>query len=93
MLFSSLTFLYLFLPCLILVYFLMPKGGRNGVLLLFSLQLLSPLYDVRLESMLGLPHDPLRLHFFYAKVYLVLAAVLLIKNWRQAWDLRKGFKV
>ena len=37
MLFSSLTFLYLFLPCLILVYFLMPKGGRNGVLLLFSL--------------------------------------------------------
>ena len=63
------------------------------LLLLFSLQLLSPLYDVQLETMLGLPHDPLRLHFFYAKVYLVLAAVLLIKNWRQAWDLRKGFKV
>ena len=63
------------------------------LLLLFSLQLLSPLYDVQLETMLGQPHDPLRLHFFYAKVYLVLAAVLLIKNWRQAWDLRKGFKV
>ena len=63
------------------------------LLLLFSLQLLSPLYDVQLEAALGQPHDPLRLHLFYAKVYLVLAAVLLIKNWRQAWDLRKGFKI
>ena len=41
----------------------------------------------------GLPHDPLRLHLFYAKVYLVLAVILLIKNWRQTWELRKGFKV
>lgn len=37
MLFSSLTFLYLFLPLLILVYFLSPKPLRNLVLLLFSL--------------------------------------------------------
>ncbi len=37
MLFSSLIFLYLFIPALILVYFLMPKKGRNFVLLSFSL--------------------------------------------------------
>ncbi len=37
MLFSSLIFLYLFIPALLLVYFLMPKKGRNLVLLLFSL--------------------------------------------------------
>lgn len=37
MLFSSLTFLYLFLPCLLIVYFLTPKFLRNTVLLFFSL--------------------------------------------------------
>lgn len=37
MLFSSLTFLYLFLPIVLIVYFLVPKGWRNGVLLLASL--------------------------------------------------------
>ena len=34
------------------------------------------------------------LHWYGLLIALgVLAAVLLIKNWRQAWDLRKGFKV
>ena len=37
MIFSSIPFLYYFLPCVLLVYYLMPKAGRNGVLLLFSL--------------------------------------------------------
>ncbi len=37
MLFSSITFLYWFLPAVILVYFIVPKGGRNFVLLFFSL--------------------------------------------------------
>ncbi len=37
MLFSSLIFLYAFLPLLILLYFAIPKGGRNLILLLFSL--------------------------------------------------------
>ncbi|MEG1427022.1 MAG: MBOAT family O-acyltransferase [Oscillospiraceae bacterium] len=37
MLFSSVSFLYWFLPLAILVYFLIPKKGRNSVLLLFSL--------------------------------------------------------
>ena len=37
MLFSSITFLFYFLPCMLLVYFLVPKRGKNLVLLLFSL--------------------------------------------------------
>lgn len=63
------------------------------LLLLFTAQLLSPLYDAQLEAMLGLPHDPLRLHYFYAQTYLALAAVLMLKNWRRLWQLRLGFRV
>ena len=37
MLFSSISFLFFFLPCLILCYFLIPKKARNYVLLIFSL--------------------------------------------------------
>ncbi|MCI8525586.1 MAG: MBOAT family protein [Oscillospiraceae bacterium] len=37
MLFSSITFLYAFLPLTLLAYFLAPRGWRNGVLLLASL--------------------------------------------------------
>ena len=37
MIFSSIPFLYYFLPCVLLACYLMPKAGRNGVLLLFSL--------------------------------------------------------
>ena len=37
MLFSSLTFLYYFLPAVLLCYFIAPKSWRNAVLLVFSL--------------------------------------------------------
>ncbi len=37
MLFSSISFLFFFLPCLLLCYFLSPKKVRNYILLLFSL--------------------------------------------------------
>ncbi len=37
MLFSSITFLYYFLPIIILLYYLMPKKYRNVTLLVFSL--------------------------------------------------------
>lgn len=37
MLFSSITFLYYFLPCVLFVYFLAPKKLKNVVLLIFSL--------------------------------------------------------
>ena len=63
------------------------------LLLLLTAQLLSPLYDAQLEAMLGLPHDPLRLHHFYALVYLALAAVLMLKNWRRVRQLLMGFRV
>ena len=37
MLFSSVTFLFYFLPAIILLYFLVPKKFKNAVLLAFSL--------------------------------------------------------
>ena len=37
MLFSSMTFLYYFLPAVLMVYFLVPRKFKNGILLLFSL--------------------------------------------------------
>ena len=37
MIFSSIPFLYYFLPCVLLAYFLTPARGKNAVLLLFSL--------------------------------------------------------
>ena len=37
MLFSSISFLYYFLPCVLLFYFLVPRQGKNLGLLLFSL--------------------------------------------------------
>ena len=37
MLFSSIPFLYYFLPCVLLVYFLVPRRLKNTVLLLSSL--------------------------------------------------------
>ena len=37
MLFSSIPFLFYYLPVVLLVYFLLPRGLRNGFLLLASL--------------------------------------------------------
>ena len=37
MLFSSISFLYFFIPAIILLYFIAPKKLKNAVLLLFSL--------------------------------------------------------
>ena len=37
MVFSSLTFLLCFLPCVLLVYFLVPKKAKNAILFAFSL--------------------------------------------------------
>lgn len=37
MLFSSIPFLYFFLPCVLLLYFIAPKKLKNSVLLIFSL--------------------------------------------------------
>ena len=37
MLFSSIPFLYYFIPCVLVLYFAVPKGLKNSVLLLASL--------------------------------------------------------
>ncbi len=37
MVFSSLIFLYVFMPAVLLLYYLMPRRGRNAVLLFFSI--------------------------------------------------------
>ena len=63
-----------------------------ALLALFAAQLLSPLYDAQLEAFLGLAHDPLRLHNFYAGLYLVLAVLILVWHRRGVWELRRGFR-
>lgn len=67
---------------------------REAVVLLtlFAAQLFSPLYDARLETFLGLAHDPLRLHNVFAGLYLMLAVLILIWHWRGVWALRRGFR-
>lgn len=37
MLFSSITFMFTFLPCVILIYYISPKSIRNFILMLFSM--------------------------------------------------------
>ena len=64
-----------------------------ALILLFVAQLLAPIYEVQLEILLNLSHDPLRLHGFYSIVYLVLGSYLFIRNWRLLCKLRHGFKV
>ena len=39
------------------------------------------------------PHDPLRLHNFYAWTYLILAGLFLLRHWRLVAELRYGFHV
>lgn len=67
---------------------------RDAVVLLglFVLQFASPLYEGTLAGMLGLPVASLRLHMFYANVYLVLASILLVAQYKSVWRLREGFK-
>lgn len=63
------------------------------LLVLFLGQLVSPLYEQQLELMMAWPHDPLRIHNFFAYAYLVLGCVLLVPQWREFFALRRGFHV
>lgn len=62
------------------------------LLILFAAQLLSPLYEIYLETAFGLGHDPLRLHAFYAWLYLFLALGTLVWRWRAVKQLPDGFR-
>lgn len=53
MLFSSITFLYAFLPVLLILYFVVPPRGQNGVLLAASLLFYAWGEPVYLFLMLG----------------------------------------
>lgn len=73
MLFSSLTFLYFFLPAALLCYFIAPKRCKNAVLLLFSLLFYGwaepvPFYDM--EAALG--RDPYEMFLNGADALLVI---------------------
>lgn len=76
----------LFAVTLLLDLRLTMKEGL-ALLCLFVAQLLSPLYDARLEAVLGVAHNPLRLHNIFAWVYIVLAGVMLLRNWKYASSL------
>lgn len=70
-------------------------GKREAfwLLLLFLGQFCSPLYDAPLEAMLGLAHDPLRVHDVFAWTYLLLSALILLRHPQLVWQLRLGFKI
>ena len=69
MLFSSITFLYCFLPCVLLVYFVVPDRMKNTVLLLASLFLYGW-------------GEPKYLIFMLASVTQSYAAALLVERFR-----------
>ncbi|MDR1855552.1 MAG: sodium:calcium antiporter [Desulfovibrio sp.] len=62
------------------------------LLLLFTAQLLAPIYETRLEQALGLVRDPLRLHGIFSWIYLTLGCLLLIRNRSHVPQLLDGFK-
>lgn len=68
--------------------------AREGwiLLILFTGQLLSPLYDVQLEQFLQLAHDPLRIHNYFAWLYVILAGIIFAWRWKYARLLFQGFK-
>ena len=86
MLFSSISFLYYFLPCVLLIYFLVPKALKNTVLLTSSLLFYAwgePVYVFLMIStifvcyILGILIDKFR-GAFLSKVFLFTAIVFCL---------------
>ena len=84
MVFSSISFLYYFLPILLLIYFLVPSKFRNIVLLVFSLIFYfygEPKYiwililSCIINYIFGLLIEK-NLHKKFAKIYLILAVII-----------------
>ena len=80
MLFSSVTFIYYFLPILLLVYFIVPKKLKNTVLLIFSLLfyfLGEPRYLIilLLSCVLNYIFSKLIERGKYTKLFLILAII------------------
>ncbi|MBQ6893948.1 MAG: MBOAT family protein, partial [Clostridia bacterium] len=81
MLFSSIPFLYYFLPAVILFYFIAPKALKNSVLLIFSLAFYAwgePKYvflmlaTVGVNYILGILIEKFKGHFL-SKLFMVLS--------------------
>ncbi len=86
MLFSSIPFLYYYLPCVLIAYFLAPKPAKNMVLLLASLVFYGwgePVYvflmlvTILVIYLLGIGIDKFR-GTIWSKVYLSLAVAISI---------------
>ncbi len=83
MVFSSIPFLYYFLPCILLAYLLAPKKLKNTVLLLFSLAFYAwgePIYVFLMAATIGVNYALAILiekaqNRRMAKVYMALAAI------------------
>lgn len=84
MLFSSIPFLYYFLPCVLILYFIVPKQLKNTALLLLSLVfyawgepklVLLMLATIAVGYILGILTEK---HSKYKKLYLLLAVVLSV---------------
>lgn len=84
MLFSSIPFLYYFLPCVLILYFIVPKQLKNTALLLSSLVfyawgepklVLLMLATITVGYILGILTEK---HSKYKKLYLLLAVVLSV---------------
>ncbi len=82
MLFSSIPFLYWFLPCVVLFYFAAPRGLKNTVLLLSSLffygwgepvYVLWMLLAIAMAYLSGLLIERFRSTLRLARIFLVLS--------------------
>jgi len=67
--------------------------GAIALLVLFFAQFTAPMYQPVLENMLGLVHQPDRLHDLYSVVYLVLGVGLMICHRKHLVRLREGLQV
>lgn len=85
MVFSSLLFLFYFLPAVLVVYFIVPRKAKNIVLLIFSLffyawgepvYILLMMFSICMDFFLGLWLERVRQNRDRAKKVLVLAVVL-----------------
>ena len=78
MLFSSIPFLYYFLPVVLIAYFLMPSRGRNGLLLVADYSRnKGGLFSSRITPEIVWQHYPLRFHIAYAWAALGLNLLML----------------
>lgn len=69
-------------------------NAKEGWILfiLFTAQLLSPLYEQSLEKILQLTPDPLRIHNFFAWLYLLLGGIIFACRIKYFRPLVQGFK-